>query len=263
MNYAPSQQACTGSPRAERLSQREVAEDRYAPVRLYHVGMPGELLWVVNANWNDGCSKLWNNMLPPPGCLQLEARLWAEPDHTPVGLPLFLFRLLFLTLFSSLFFQVDCAGCSAALHLARGEQRKRLLTEKCKKEMKHLEDEQERDNQVKLKADAEDRAWANADKYANPSLVQIHSHSQTLLLDDTGSCELELKVCTIKATHLAFEVWAGSADFRVRVAAALQQLSLRGKESCGRVLCQVIFGPRREDLFTFLYVGVHGRVTYH
>lgn len=59
--------------------------------------------------------------------------------------------------------------------------------------MKHLEDEQERDNQVKLKADAEDRAWANADKYANPSLVQIHSHSQTLLLDDTGSCELELK----------------------------------------------------------------------
>ncbi len=65
----------------------------------------------------------------------------------------------------------------------------------------------------------------------------------------------------VKPTPLAFEVWAGSADFCVRVAAALQQLAQRGKESCGSVLCQVIFGPRREDLFTFLYVGVHGRVT--
>jgi hypothetical protein len=106
-----------------------------------------------------------------------------------------------LTLFSSLFFQVDCPDCSAALHQARGDQRQRKLFEKCKNEMKHLGNKQERDNQAKQKADAEDRAWATADKYANPSLVQMHARSQTLLLDDTGSCELKLKVCTMSNQH--------------------------------------------------------------
>lgn len=214
MNSYPSQ-ACTGSPRAERLGQglKEVSGTRYERIRLYHVGLPGELVWVVNANWNDSCSKLWNNMLPPPGCRQLGARLCMEPDHMPVGLsgP---FPSSFLDSVFFSFLQVDCSRCLRALHQARGKQRKGLLLEKCKKEMKHLGNK-ERDNQAELKAEAEDRAWANADKYANPSLVQIHSHSQTLLLDDTGGCELELKVCTMSkpTTPLAFEMWAGgSAD---------------------------------------------------
>jgi hypothetical protein len=203
MNNADPGQQATGSPRAERLKQRTVAIDRYERVRLHHVGLPGQLLWIGNANWNDGCTKLWNNMLPPPGCPQLEARL-CKPNHELVGLFLFslssfLHSVLFFPL---LFFQVDCsAGCPAALHQARGKQRKQKLLEKCVKEMKHLENEQERDDQAKLKADAEDRAWANVDKYANPSLVQMHARSQALLLDEEGSCELKLKVRTMSSQH--------------------------------------------------------------
>ncbi|ELR12234.1 uncharacterized protein ACA1_031270 [Acanthamoeba castellanii str. Neff] len=203
MDYDPGQEAAGGYPRAERLAHREVARGRYEGVRLRHVGQPGALLWISDRNWSDGNDKLWSNGRAPPGCAQLEARLLAKRTHE----------------------QVNCGSCVARLCQERREQLGRRLLKKCQNEMMHahMGPKPERDRQAKRKAAAEESAWEKDDKYANPSLVQMHSpFGQTLQLDQEGSCTFQMMVHCI-SDHPKSEL---EVEFVVKSLTGLETYSL-------------------------------------
>ncbi|ELR13399.1 uncharacterized protein ACA1_243590 [Acanthamoeba castellanii str. Neff] len=215
MDYDPGQEAAGGYPRAERLAHWEVARGRYEEVRLCHVGPPGALLWIIDRNWSDGNDKLWRNGRAPPGCAQLEARLLAKRTHE----------------------QVNCPPCMAQLRQERREQLGQRLLKKCQNEMMRQVPQPgkvEQDRQAKRKAAAEESAWEKDDKYANPSLVQVHSpFGQTLQLDEEGSCVFQMRVhCNHPKSGLEVEFVVKSLTGLVTCSLSLHHVNAKrgGKE---------------------------------